>query len=310
MHGKFVFSRKQTAARTAFKHVLGQANHFLITILVGLDGVRSGAATASPQLHAVWNPHDLVSSADRSRAFALDMSLVRAVDALDAYMMQSRRKPAAVPPGEFRNEIDAAGRSVAKRLGAYQRHTSLLTPDRLAFMRLAIDWRNQRVHSLADEAFQSEDERILRAASASIKTDFRGLVVDEMLSQFRARKAPRLKEAAGIIALVQDAVEIFDEHLKGTLDLPTYIRSSLSQNLGHSPTHTFEVQLRKAAGNIWGDPVTRTTRVKRALQMSGVTEAGTASNGRAVPPEFIDDLMTMTPESALLFLLDNENPDI
>ena len=74
-------------ARRKFKDLLGNANHLLITILVGLSAVeRKTIVTAPPELHAAWNPKDVVASARRSRVFVLETTLVRSVDALDAYI--------------------------------------------------------------------------------------------------------------------------------------------------------------------------------------------------------------------------------
>src|SRR4051812_20576999 len=84
-----MYELKRTQARAAFKDLLGQANHFLITLLVGLGAVRDGVATLDDEFRTSWSPHDVKRSAERSRQFALDLSLVRAIDALDTYMMHA-----------------------------------------------------------------------------------------------------------------------------------------------------------------------------------------------------------------------------
>jgi len=72
-------------ARRKFKDLLGNANHLLITLLVGLSAVeRKKITTPPPELHAAWNPHDVIASAHRSRVFVLETTLVRSVDSLDA----------------------------------------------------------------------------------------------------------------------------------------------------------------------------------------------------------------------------------
>ena len=50
-----MFELTRTDARATFKDLLGQANHFLITILVGLNGVRSGATQIDEEFRTSWN---------------------------------------------------------------------------------------------------------------------------------------------------------------------------------------------------------------------------------------------------------------
>jgi hypothetical protein len=132
----FVLSR--TRARWAFKDLLGQANHFLITILVGLDGVRKSTVTVAEEFRTSWNPQDRVRSADRSRMFALDLSLVRAVDSLDTYMMQSARKPFALSDDNFISRMHATKRSVAKRLVVFDDVLPSLEPSHKTALEVAI----------------------------------------------------------------------------------------------------------------------------------------------------------------------------
>jgi hypothetical protein len=69
----------ESAARRQFKDVLGNANHLIITILVGLFAVEQRLISECPvELRAAWNPKDPTASANRSRVMMLQMSLVRA----------------------------------------------------------------------------------------------------------------------------------------------------------------------------------------------------------------------------------------
>src|ERR1700721_2138620 len=83
-----MYELKRTHARAAFKDLLGQANHFLITLLVGLGAVGDGTAMLDQEFRTSWNPRDVRKSAERSRQFAFDLALVRAVDALDTFLVQ------------------------------------------------------------------------------------------------------------------------------------------------------------------------------------------------------------------------------
>lgn len=138
-------------ARRKFKDLLGNANHLLITLLVGLSAVeRKIITTPPPELHAAWNPNDVVASARRSRVFVLETTLVRSVDALDAYMSWLRRKPALIQDGETRNAIDDAGQSVLKKYFAFRNNVPAMDPLTSALIEIMIAWRNRSVHYLAD----------------------------------------------------------------------------------------------------------------------------------------------------------------
>ena len=117
-----MFELNRTQARWAFKDLLGQANHFLITILVGLDGVRSGEVTLHPEFRTSWNPQNVARSAERSRIFVMDLALIRSIDALDTYMMMSARKPTAIGDRALVAAMDGSGRSIARRLDAFDAH--------------------------------------------------------------------------------------------------------------------------------------------------------------------------------------------
>ena len=61
-----VWRLQRTPARRVFKQNLGQANHFLVTLLVGLDAVERGAEPPAA-LNARWNPRSRTESVQRSR---------------------------------------------------------------------------------------------------------------------------------------------------------------------------------------------------------------------------------------------------
>src|SRR5882724_2955678 len=99
----------QSSACHIFKTLIGNANHLIITALVGLDAIEQGIVTKGPEeLHAALSPIDPVASAKRSRRMLLDMALVRSVDALDVYIRHSVRKPFLTQSNALRVDIDKA----------------------------------------------------------------------------------------------------------------------------------------------------------------------------------------------------------
>ena len=64
-----------------FKTEMGQANHFLITIMIGLDAVEDGAEKRE-SFKTTWNPRNRTNSVVRSKAYAIKSALAWTVDNL------------------------------------------------------------------------------------------------------------------------------------------------------------------------------------------------------------------------------------
>ena len=83
----------KSCALKKFKNEIGQANHFLITILIELNGVKSGKVVKNDEFDVALNPRDIIASANRSRIYTIKASLAWAVDCLDMYLRLCNRKP-------------------------------------------------------------------------------------------------------------------------------------------------------------------------------------------------------------------------
>jgi len=295
----------ETRARRNFKDLLGQANHFLITILIGLHGVETGQVTASPDFHAAWNPKDVKISARRSRAFALDLALIRAVDALDAYMSWSLRKPSIIQQTEFRSALDKAGNEVWAKFEAFNRQTMGLDPVHEALIHLGITWRNRRVHSLASNELGSKNTQILKKSGSTVAERFRGLSVTETLSRMQNNKPPAFKEAAGIVSAVQKAVELFDAILINRLDIEVYAKNAIRNELArdHLSKISLELHLERRASAIWsGTDFERTRRVSKVLELLGFSASDKYGYKKELPTPSVEFIQSRSPEQILLFL--------
>lgn len=293
-----MFELKRTMARAAFKDLLGQANHFLITILVGLSGVRSEHVGLDKEFSTSWNPRDVRRSADRSRVFVLDLGLVRAVDAFDTYLMRTRRRPMALASEDFAARMDGTGQKVSKRLEVFSTFLPPLALPRAAFLRLAFDWRNRRVHSLADDNLDRREIKILIEAHEVFREEFGGLDVNDLVKHYQAGDAPTFKETAAIIRLVHGAVEHFDGHLLSSLDIEDYIRACLADHL--SPSSQSAESFASACRLIWGSEKKR-NKVLRTLRFVGVHEVPEVT-ARRVPDQYVELLLSMSPLEAVEYL--------
>jgi hypothetical protein len=287
----------RTRARSAFKDLLGQANHFLITILVGLNGVREGTAVIEEEFRTSWNPKDVRRSAERARVFALDLSLVRAIDALDTYMIMSARKPCALPDADFIGRMDGTGRSVSKRFKVFTEIIPSLRDSHAAALTIAIEWRNRRVHSLADDLVERAAIGLLLSESEWFMSQYSGLAVKDLITRYRAGDPPTFKEAAGIIRMCHDAVETFDRHLIRGLLIERYLKDSVKLILLADSS-----DISYSCKRIWDSPK-REEKALRLLRLAGVSETESAE-GREVPSSFIDTFIGLDSADVQTFLND------
>ena len=106
----------KSPAKKEFKERFGQANHFLITALVGIDAIQSGMITKKPTgFSTTWEPKDPKKSANRSRIFILKSFLAWAVESLEMYMTELNRKPKLLESDRFTELFSKAGQSIYKK---------------------------------------------------------------------------------------------------------------------------------------------------------------------------------------------------
>lgn len=226
------FTLRKTPARRAFKSLLGQANHLLITQLVGLAAVEAGDAHCPPDLATSWNPQDVRRSAERSREFAIRGTLVATCDALDTYLRLLNRKPKVLnDPGLIVSFDDKGRRLLATRMV----ETSNLTSDlpgspALALVRFAVAWRNRVVHYLDEDALDGALRAELAGHADEIRTAYQGVIVEEMLDRFERtghRSVPTFKETTAFVRSAHQSVEVVDEELLRRLDGLNHLHSAL-----------------------------------------------------------------------------------
>lgn len=290
-----MYELNRTQARRAFKDLLGQANHFLITILVGLNGVRNGKIGIEEEFRTSWNPKSVERSAERSRIFVLDLALIRAIDALDTYMMMSARRPCAFPNTGLASAMDGTGRSVARRLDVFDQELQCLAAHHKAILSVAIEWRNRRVHSLSRDKINRSVFQLIRQEAVNFRQEYSGLEVEEFIKHFNAADAPTFKEAAAVIRLTHEAVSRFDEFLLRELPVERYLSDALLlflEERNGSPSRTIK--------KIWDHPKKHRKAI-RLLGLVGVNETDTLS-GRRVPDEFVDELTGLNSAQVLEFL--------
>ena len=290
--------------RRAFKNLLGNANHLIITALVGLDAVERGIVTHVPkELRTAWSPKNAVSSATRSRRLILDMALIRAIDAIDVYLREAVRKPALIQSKEFRRELDTANLSIFQKMHAVERNCPDLDSLPLSMIFLMIAWRNRSAHSEADRDASPAHLEVLRARADELKNRFSGLDAGILLQGYDVKRPATFKEVASLINAAQHFVADLDQHLLDVMNTERFVKDAVWFSLSEKPKPSELVEktrLRRAV-NVWGrDRSDRVGAITRLLNQHGFSEIVPLERASAkLTAELMETLRDQTPKSIL-----------
>lgn len=222
---------KVTKARKEFKEQFGQANHFLITTLVGLDAIEKKVVTEKGESFSTsWNPKDQKSSAIRSRIFVLKSFLGAAVQALEMYLTQLNRKPKLLQShadDTFLKIYSSAGQSVYRKVIGVGDEIKI-NPILIGLMEVLITWRNYTLHYDIDNEIRNDSWTALIQNSEKIKEDFNGLDIERLKKTWEENKDFSFKETASLINATQQFVAEVDNFVISHLDKSNYVKENLS----------------------------------------------------------------------------------
>lgn len=297
----------ESPARGRFKAMLGHANHLIITGLVGLDAIERGVVTDAPaDLHAVWSPRNPVASARRSRRLLLDMAMVRSVDALDAYMGLSRRKPHLIQDADLWKAFDHPESKVTVRFRAMVKRYEGVDPVLVALMEVLIAWRNRSVHSLSDTDVAAAVWDVLREAAGQIEADFSGLEIDRLRTGFLGGEPATFRETASLIHATQKVVEALEREQLKVLDGTQFLRELIWTSMDCSGSaEVADKHRRKRIGSVWGrDPSERPSKVRSLLLNFGLSPTAKYDYSVVFDANVLERLGRMSPTEAYAFLRD------
>lgn len=295
-----------SAARRRFKDLLGPANHLLVTILVGLSAVERRLITeCPPELHAAWNPRDTTASALRSRKMVLEMTLVRATDALDCYISWSRRAPALIQQQAMQRQIDGCEQSVFRKLKAMSSLTGV-SAVLCALAEVLIVWRNRVVHSLADNEVSETCWNTLRSNEEWIKSEFHGMELGRLLKDFDRGEAPTFKEIASFIRSIQSLVQEMDAALLSALDPEPYLKSFIFSLLKRAkPGESVQKAVIRNAQSVWGrDETDRHSAVISLLNHNGLSAERSAEYSCAFSDELLEKVSSLPTKRLVTYIED------
>jgi len=287
---------KETHARRVFKGALGQNNHFLITIMIGLDAVERGDAHLSQDFSTVWEPRDVQRSAQRSRQFVCKALMAWLVDAIDGYISNLMSSPAIITNASLitalRRERSIGGRvrRLASNCGEQSAIETLL-------VRVAIIWRNRLVHYKADNMPGPALSNELRHQAEAIASDYQGLDIERLLLSLERTRSPTFKEITALVRSAHKWVQRIDSSLLTRIDLDDFIRSVLASYVQEDPG--------RRINNVWGKDIrSRLSTLIQIAQNYGMTIDGTEFTNH-VSDDVIQEMIQWTPARARAELAPN-----
>ncbi len=285
------YGLSQTTARRAFKTNAGQNNHFVITLLVGLDAVRSGVATVSEEFSTTWRPHDPHSSAARSREYALKSSLAWIIDLVDVYR-RSITNISSLITSPQRHQIEMM-ENHAKRVRQLAKTLEIeLADPNLLMVLLAFAWRNRVVHSDAETKVDPHVKARLLEQADEIAQRYRGLDIRRAIAACENSAAPSFKEVAGIIRASQTLIETIDDSAMSKIDYDSYVESLLYEHF----TDQFKLD-RQVFAKMWPGSQEKTAqRLSALLRQKGMTSVEPEANGTNV--DYFLQLTQLRPSEA------------
>lgn len=214
-----------------FKTGVGQANHFLITIMIGLDAVEDGAEKRE-SFKTTWNPENRTNSVVRSKTYAIKSALAWTVDNLDMYLRLCNREPRLYGDAESA-EIADTGHSIYKKFRCVINNHKKIALDKSAYVDLLISWRNNTVHFDAENQLMHASLDYFRNIPADdVVVNKYHLDVNQMLDRFKRGECPTFKEMATLISMTIHFVEELDGILLHDIDqyrfLETYLLKLLN----------------------------------------------------------------------------------
>lgn len=216
-----------TKAKKEFKKRFGQANHLLITTLVGLNAIESGRVTEKPEgFSTSWNPRNAARSAERARIFTLQSFLGWAVESLEMYLTELNRKPKELQSSELESIYSSAGQSIYKKAIGVGDHTNI-DPVLTALMEILITWRNNTLHYDIDNQIRDSSKEILNSNTKKIRENFCGLEISQLQGTWESKGDFTFKETASLISATHKFVDAIDKFSINNLDTERYIGDAL-----------------------------------------------------------------------------------
>ena len=276
---------------------MGQANHFLITIMIGLDAVEDGAEKRE-SFKTTWNPQNRTNSVVRSKKYAIKSALAWTVDNLDMYLRLCNREPRLYHEEESL-KIAKTKHSVYNKFDCVIRNHPELAVSKFAYVDLLICWRNNSVHFDAENKLMPESINYFRnIPEDDVVTNTYHLDVDQMWERFNRRECPTFKEAATLISMTIHFVEELDSILLRDIEQYQFLETSLLKllKIGNA-TSVFSFK-----NTI---PEKRKKKLKQFLVTAGISEDFYNEDGE----RFLDEVVNLKEDEFIRKVLEKRKEE-
>jgi hypothetical protein len=245
------------------KKLVGQNNHFLITIFIGLDGIADGKVTKKEEFRTSWNPDNINNSVIRSRHFAITSTMAYLVDSLDTYFSLCYRKPKLLQNEQMEIQYTKADKSVYGKFNVFKNNLLGLPEAETAIIELIITWRNRLMHFLSNTPLDGKILQTLYENKDYFYNNYQHLEIDKTISNFNKNDVPTFKEITSFVRASLEFVNALDTVLLKNLDLNVYIKEILSSYISED--------IEKRLNSIWStDKVTKERKIIRLLLAHGL----------------------------------------
>lgn len=244
---------------------MGHANHFLITIMVGLDAVEDGTSKRE-SFRTSWNPKDSKASAARSRQYAIKAALAWTVDNLDMYLRLCNRAPRLYNQQESM-EIANTKHSVYNKFLCVIKNHPELTPNLYAYIDMLICWRNNSIHFDAENQLTENSLRYFKnVPDDDIVVNKYHLDTNKMVERFNAGACPTFKGVATLIGLTNQFVDNLDQILLREIQQYEFLEAVLYQVIKGKDNKTNVFDRTNTT------PEKRQKKLKQFFVTAGITE--------------------------------------
>lgn len=282
-------SMSNTRARRIFKDMLGQANHFLITVMVGLDAVASGDAHLSEEFSTSWSPKDAEQSAQRSRLFVNSAVSAWLVDSLAAYIRNLTSPPTVITDQNLIAALRGSS-SIGSKVGSLASASGQSNASETFLLRVAIIWRNRLVHYKATNPVSDQLSTQLQRHASEIASSYQGLDVDKLLESVGKSQAPHLKEITALIRAAHKFVERVDGRLVAQCNLDDFIFEVLRDYVATDPTQRIS--------NVWGKDAPRRPHSLVQIASKHRMSADNPQASNYVSDHVVQEILMWTPSEA------------
>jgi hypothetical protein len=236
----------------------------------------------------------------------LEMALIRATDAIDAYISWACRKPRIVNDPAVISAVQSAGRSVLNKFYALAKGSKDLDPRIFALVEVLIAWRNLSSHSLADNEASEASLGLLKENDQWLRDNFRGLSADRLISDFRKHGPPTLKDTTSLINAAHEATRQLDEELLLNLEPDEYIWDFIEVNTrAKEDRSASQPSQKKLIQSIWGkDESERMRSVTSFLVNNGLSKERKPGDIAEFPEPLVAGIATLKPSEVEKKLLE------